>query len=138
MGKTTRLFHRCVRSAIKALCCVRDSYVRSPTVLSGSAQFAAAAGYGSFTASFGFPLDITSSRDTREISRRCAEAPQNRRAEGRAAPFSRGVVLETIDEDKPCEFGADVRVCSDLLLGRRASCHAWGKGTVRWYAGGLG
>lgn len=40
----------------------------------GSVQYAAASWYGSFTASYGFPMEITSSWDTREISRPCAEA----------------------------------------------------------------
>ncbi|KAG1334067.1 hypothetical protein COCNU_03G001860 [Cocos nucifera] len=137
MGKTTRLFGRRVRNAIKALCRVRDLYVRSLTELSGSVQYATATGYGSFTASYGFPKEITSSWDNREISRPCAEAPRNRRAKGRAAPFSQGVVLETIDEDKPCEFGGDVRVGSGLLLKRRGNCDYRRKGTVRRYAGGL-
>lgn len=137
MGKTTRLFGRCVRSAIEALRRLRDSYVRSLAELSGSMPHAAATGYGIFTTNYGFPMEITSSWDTREISRPCLEAPGNRRAKGRAVPFSRGLVLETIDEDKPCEFGGDVRVGSGLPLRRRGSCDARGKGTVRRYAGGL-
>ncbi|EHA8587603.1 hypothetical protein COCNU_scaffold002768G000020 [Cocos nucifera] len=118
MGKTTRLFGRCMRNAIKALRRVRDLYVRSLTELSGSVQYAAATGYGSFTVSYGFPMEITSSCIAREISRPCTEAQGNRRVKGRVAPFSQVVVLETIDEDKPCEFGGDVRVGSGLLPGR--------------------
>ncbi|KAG1348144.1 hypothetical protein COCNU_06G019730 [Cocos nucifera] len=123
MGKTTRLFDRCVRRAIKALCWVRDLYVRSLLELSGSVQYAAATVYGSSMASYGFPMDITSSWCTREISPPCSEAPGNRRAKGRVASFSQGVVLETIDEDKPCEFGGDVRVCPGLP-GRHGCCGA--------------
>lgn len=57
MGKTRRLFGRCVRSAIKVLCRVRDSYVRRLTELSSSVQYETAMGYGSFTACYGFPME---------------------------------------------------------------------------------
>ncbi|WOL08965.1 hypothetical protein Cni_G17718 [Canna indica] len=141
-GTVASRLSRYVKAPMRLLCRVCDSYVRAMTNFAGKMEYGGGAGLGyapMLPRSFSVHSAGTSTSgddDFRELVRAASVARMGslqqldrvREASSSlpmprvvAVPRSRSAAIGRIDEDKPCEFGADVRLGEDYLLPRSRS-----------------
>ncbi|TMW85877.1 uncharacterized protein LOC107010430 [Solanum pennellii] len=137
-SKESRLT-RCIKAPIRVLIKARDCYVHSLMDCSGKIGYGSVMGVPQISAlprSFSVNSSVSSSRDEdfRELVRIASRKSLVNKMETEllrqksiasknvdAVPRSRSVAIGRIDEDKPCDFGDDVKVNTDLFL-RSRSC----------------
>ncbi|CAA6667466.1 unnamed protein product [Spirodela intermedia] len=104
-GQKRSVFIRIVKAPLWVLCQARDLYVSSMTGCAGRVNYGA-------MASFSFQQgrsSCSSEDDLRELMRAASQGAKgslNRGGPG-IVPRSQSVGIGRIDEDKPCEFGAE-------------------------------
>lgn len=138
-GASTSRWGRCLRAPLRALCSVRDLYIKGMNGCAGRIQYGAAAvpvaGYPSFSDfSEGYRFNrsgrsSSSEEDLRELIRAASVGAGSGSMRATPGPRwrSQSVVVGRIDEEEEaCEFEEDVVVGSDLLYPRSRSYAAAG------------
>ncbi|CAA7404298.1 unnamed protein product [Spirodela intermedia] len=114
-GQKRSVFIRIVKAPLWVLCQARDLYVSSMTGCAGRVNYGAMAysgGPAGIPRSFSFQQgrsSCSSEDDLRELMRVASQGAKgslNRGGPG-IVPRSQSVGIGRIDEDKPCEFGAE-------------------------------
>lgn len=114
-GQKGNVFVWIVKAPLRVLCRARDLYVSSITGCAGMANYGAMGypgGPAGIPRSFSFQQgrsSCSSEDDLRELMRAASQGAGgslNRRGPGNV-PRSQSVGIGRIDEDKPCEFGAE-------------------------------
>ncbi|KAK6798304.1 hypothetical protein RDI58_006006 [Solanum bulbocastanum] len=137
-GNKESRIKRCIKAPIRVLIKARDCYVHSLMDCSGKIGYGSVMGVPQISAlprSFSVNSSVSSSRDEdfRELVRIASRKSLVNKIETELlrqksiaknvdlVPRSRSVAIGRIDEDKPCDFGDDVKVHTDLFL-RSRSC----------------
>ncbi|KAK4346684.1 hypothetical protein RND71_033023 [Anisodus tanguticus] len=141
-GKESRI-KKCIKAPIRVLIKASDCYVRSLTDCSGRIGYGSAIGscpavtqFSSLPRSFSVNSFASSGdEDSRELMRIAARKNLVNKVEleqlkmlclgqkslaKNVMPRSRSVAIGRIDEDKPCDFGEDVKVNTDVYRRSRS------------------
>ncbi|CAN4083052.1 unnamed protein product [Withania somnifera] len=136
-NKESRI-RKCVKAPIRVLIKARDCYVQNLMDCSGKIGYSSVMGVPQISASprsFSVNSSVSSSRDEdfRELVRIASRKslankveselvrPKSLAVSVNVVPRSRSVVIGRIDEDKPCDFGDEVKVNTDVFT-RSRSC----------------
>ncbi|CAL9102287.1 unnamed protein product [Musa textilis] len=127
---------RCMKAPIRMLCRACDFYVRSMNSCAGRVPQGGALGYTMTTTlprSFSVQSGRTSMSGDDDLQELIRASSVSRTGGGRfdlkgaspqqpaVVPRSQSVAIGRIDEDKPCDFGDDVKLGSDFLFPRSRS-----------------
>ncbi|KAJ8545972.1 hypothetical protein K7X08_018555 [Anisodus acutangulus] len=123
-GSKESRINKCIKAPIRVLIKARDYYVHSLMERSGRIGYGSVMGVPQISAlprSFSVNSSVSSSRDEdlRELMRIASRKSLLNRQKSLAKnvmPRSRSVAIGRIDEDKPCDFGEDVKVNTDVAL----------------------
>ncbi|KAM3286091.1 hypothetical protein CQW23_05350 [Capsicum baccatum] len=140
-GNKESRIKKCIKAPIRILSKARDCYVHSLMDCSGKIGYGSVIGVPQISAlprSFSTNSSVSSScdEDFRELVRIASRKSLVRKVEAdllrqkslaknavnvNAVPRSRSAAIGRIDEDKPCDFGDDVKVNTDVFT-RSRSC----------------
>ncbi|KAJ9670453.1 hypothetical protein PVL29_026781 [Vitis rotundifolia] len=118
---------RCMKAPFKILSCVRDLYVRSMTECAGRVSYGSVMGCPTAQVSSlpkSFSVSSSKSSGAQDLSElikieldllRRQPSSQSPVTGTNVVPRSMSVGIGRIDEDKPCEFGEDIKVNTDAF-----------------------
>ncbi|KAK4367856.1 hypothetical protein RND71_011648 [Anisodus tanguticus] len=132
-GSKESRIKKCIKAPIRVLIKARDYYVHSLMECSGRIGYGSAMGVPQISAlprSFSVNSSVSSSRDEdlRELMRIASRKSLLNRQKSldkngvnvNVMPRSRSVAIGRIDEDKPYDFGEDVKVNTDVFSRSRS------------------